>query len=64
MLYRASQAMARLEGRDYTIPDDPKRLAVPVLAHRLVSRHAPSGEGSDDREEVVRRIVETLEVPA
>ncbi|HEU4394752.1 MAG TPA: MoxR family ATPase, partial [Planctomycetota bacterium] len=41
MLYRASQALARMEGRDFVLPDDAKRLAVPVLAHRLVSRAAP-----------------------
>jgi MoxR-like ATPase len=64
MLYRASQALAVLEGRDYCVPDDPKRLAVAVLAHRLVSRHAAAGEGPDDREDVVRRILETVEVPA
>jgi MoxR-like ATPase len=35
-LYRACQAWALLEGRDYAIPDDAKRLLVPALAHRLV----------------------------
>ncbi|NUN52647.1 MAG: MoxR family ATPase, partial [Planctomycetaceae bacterium] len=40
MLYRAGQALAVLEGRDYCVPDDPKRMAVAVLAHRLVSRAA------------------------
>src|SRR5207245_530076 len=30
-LYRASQALALLERRDYVVPDDIKRLAVPVL---------------------------------
>ena len=35
-LYRAVQALALLEGRDYAIPDDVKRLAVPVFAHRVV----------------------------
>jgi MoxR-like ATPase len=64
MLYRASQALARLEGRDYAIPDDPKRLAVSVLSHRLVSRAAPTGDGADDREDLVRRMVEGVEVPA
>jgi len=63
MLYRASQALARLEGREFVLPDDPKRLAVAVLAHRLVSRAAPTGEGPDDREDVVRRLLETVEVP-
>ena len=64
MLYRASQALARIEGRDFVLPDDAKRLAVPVLAHRLVSRAAPSGDAPDDREYVVRRLLETVEVPA
>jgi MoxR-like ATPase len=34
--YRAVQALAYLEGRHYVIPDDIKRLAIPVLAHRLI----------------------------
>ncbi len=35
-LYRTTQALAFLEGRDYAIPDDVKRLAPHVLAHRLI----------------------------
>src|ERR1044071_9736828 len=35
-LYHAAQAMAFIEGRDYVIPDDIKRLVVPVFAHRIV----------------------------
>jgi MoxR-like ATPase len=34
--YRAVQSLALTEGRDYVIPDDVKRLAVPVLAHRVL----------------------------
>lgn len=34
--YRAVQALAFLEGRDYAIPDDVKKLAPHVLAHRLI----------------------------
>lgn len=37
-LFRTAQAAAALAGRDYVIPDDVKRLAVPVLAHRIVLR--------------------------
>lgn len=37
-LYRAVQSLALVEGRDYAVPDDVKRLAGPVLAHRLVCR--------------------------
>jgi MoxR-like ATPase len=35
-LYRAVQAWAALEGRDFVIPDDVKHLVKPVLSHRLV----------------------------
>ena len=34
----AAQAHALLDGRSYVVPDDVKRLAVPVLAHRLMLR--------------------------
>lgn len=36
MLYRAAQAAAALAGRDFVLPDDVKRLAEPVLRHRLL----------------------------
>lgn len=35
-LYKAAQALAALRGRDYVLPDDVKRLAGPVLEHRLI----------------------------
>ncbi|HMT21094.1 MAG TPA: AAA family ATPase, partial [Promineifilum sp.] len=35
-LYRAAQAYAALQGRDYVLPDDVKRLTLPVLAHRCL----------------------------
>jgi MoxR-like ATPase len=35
-LQRSSQALAALGGRDYVTPDDIKRVALPVLAHRLI----------------------------
>ena len=37
-LFRAVQGLAFAEGRDYAVPDDLKRLAVPVLAHRTICR--------------------------
>jgi MoxR-like ATPase len=39
-LYRAAQALALVEGREYVIPDDIKRLVVPVFAHRVSIRDA------------------------
>ena len=35
-LYKAGQAFAALQGRDYVIPDDVKSLAGPALAHRII----------------------------
>jgi MoxR-like ATPase len=35
-LYRSAQALAAIRGRDFVLPDDVKRLAGPVLAHRLI----------------------------
>ena len=35
-LYRAAQTYAALRGRDYVLPDDVKRLAAPILAHRCL----------------------------
>jgi len=37
-LYRAVQSLALVEGRDYAIPDDVKRLVPHVLAHRVICR--------------------------
>jgi MoxR-like ATPase len=36
MLLRAARALAASEGRDYVIPDDVKRLVIPVMGHRLI----------------------------
>jgi MoxR-like ATPase len=36
-LYRASQALAGIQGRGYVLPDDVKRLAAAVLTHRLIT---------------------------
>ncbi len=46
-LFRAAQALALLSGRSYVVPDDVKRLAVAVLAHRVVPR---PGDGTDDED--------------
>jgi MoxR-like ATPase len=35
-LFRTAQALAAISGRDFVIPDDVKRMAIPVLAHRLI----------------------------
>ena len=63
-LHRAAQALALVEGRDYVVPDDVKRLALPVLAHRLLPRASRSAGGSDPAEEVVEEVLARTPVPA
>jgi MoxR-like ATPase len=65
MLQRAAQARAFLDGRDYCLPDDFKRLAIPVFSHRVVtsSRHASLQKKSETTESVLRDIVESVPVP-
>lgn len=62
-LYRASQAMAFVEGRDYVAPDDIKRLAVPVLSHRVISKSYLNVGQRDAVEGIVRRLVEDVSAP-
>lgn len=64
-LYRASQALALVEGRDYVIPDDVKRLTIPVFAHRVVinSRVALAQRTSDLADRILQEILTLVEVP-
>jgi len=65
MLYRAAQAMAFLEGRSFTTPEDFKQLAVPAFAHRVVvnARYTSTLKKSDQTEQILREIVESVAVP-
>ena len=64
VLFRAVQCLAFLESRNFVIPDDVKRLAVPVLAHRIVCRGLVR-EGQRDRSRaVIRQILQKTPVPA
>jgi MoxR-like ATPase len=63
-LYRAAQAHALTLGRDYAVPDDIKRLAGPVLAHRILTRQYRPGERGDNAEAVIGEILERTPVPA
>lgn len=63
-LYRAAQSLALVEGRNYVIPDDVKRLAVPVLAHRVVVKGVLH-EGRRDRAQmVINQILSKTRVPS
>ncbi len=61
--YRAAQALALVENRQHVVPDDIKRLAVPVLSHRVVSRGMLPGADRSAAEEVIRRLLSGVSVP-
>ncbi len=64
-LFRASQALALLEGRDYVLPDDIKRLTIPVFAHRVVvnTRVALAQRNTDAAARILEDILTLVEVP-
>lgn len=62
-LMRAAQVRAILEDRDFVMPDDVKKVAVPVLAHRLIMKgHAIAG-GTVNAENIVLEILKKVPVP-
>jgi|SRR5579871_1314639 MoxR-like ATPase len=61
-LFRAAQARAAMRGRDYVKPDDVKRLAVPVLAHRIIVT-AQSRLRGQDAEQIIESVVGKVPVP-
>lgn len=61
-LFRTSQAIAAIEGREFVLPDDVKRMAVPALAHRLIVGSAARIREVDARE-IVQELLERLPVP-
>ena len=65
MLYRAAQAMAYLNGRSFTTPEDFKQLAVSVFSHRVVlnARFSSTLKKSEQAEQIIRDLVESVAVP-
>ncbi len=61
-LLKASKALALMAGRQYVIPDDVKKIAYPVLAHRLILSYDREIEGVAMRE-VVEGLLRKVEVP-
>jgi MoxR-like ATPase len=64
-LYRATQALAMVEGRDFAVPDDVKRLAIPVFAHRVVvnTRLPLTQRTADMNDRILEEILMLVEVP-
>jgi MoxR-like ATPase len=62
MLLRAARAVAAAEERDYVIPDDVKKLATPVLAHRVIVT-ADAVMGGRTSQAVLESLVNEVAVP-
>jgi MoxR-like ATPase len=61
-LYKTSQALAALQGRDYILPDDVKKLAPLTLAHRLILKPASQLRGRTPQS-VLTEILENTDLP-
>lgn len=65
LYFEACQARALVEGRDYVTPGDAKRMAEPVLGHRILikSRGADLSAAARERARVITEIVKSVPVP-
>lgn len=63
-LYRAVQGLALIEGRNYAVTDDVKRLVLPVLAHRIVVKGVLHEGRRDRAKSVLKQILSKTPVPA
>ena len=62
--FKACQALAMVNGRDFVVPDDVKRLAAPVLSHRILMKERRSLRGDSSPEvRFIARIVNEVPVP-
>ena len=61
-LYRAGQARAAIQGRDFVLPDDIKALAEAILAHRIILD--PSARLKNiTSEQIIEEVLDNLPVP-
>jgi len=61
-LYRAGQALAAVQGRDFVMPDDVKSLAEAIVAHRIIVSPSARIKNVDTRD-VVQEILSSVPVP-
>ncbi len=61
-LYRASQAYAAIHGRAYIVPDDIKRIARPVLSHRMIATSQTRLHGQV-MEQIIEEVLHSVAVP-
>ncbi len=62
-LMKASQAYAAILGREYVLPDDVKKVAIPVLSHRIITRSQNTIRLTDTNEQVIEYLLDTVRAP-
>jgi MoxR-like ATPase len=64
-LFRSAQALALIEGRDFCIADDVKRLVLPAFAHRIIvnSRSTNLKHKTREAEHILQDILQKTSVP-
>ncbi|MDR3279732.1 MAG: MoxR family ATPase [Synergistaceae bacterium] len=62
MMASAARSYAAINGRDFVIPDDVKRLALPLLRHRIVMTAEADIEGLSS-DQAIRAVVDQTPVP-
>jgi MoxR-like ATPase len=62
--FKVCQALAMVSGRDFVVPEDVKRLAVPVLSHRILmkDRRLLRGDASPEAR-FIQKVVNETSVP-
>ncbi len=64
-LFRSAQALAVIEGRDFCIADDIKRLVIPCFGHRIIinSRSGVLRQRTREAERILQEILQKISVP-
>lgn len=64
-LYHAAQVVAFMDGRDFCIPDDVKKVSVPVLSHRLIlkKKYSHLMDIREEAEALIAQLLDGIPVP-
>lgn len=61
-IFRASQALAAIAGRDFVLPEDIQRAAIPAMRHRIILNPEKEMEGVS-ADLIIQGIIQSIEIP-
>ena len=62
-LMQASQGLAAINGREFVLPDDVKKMSANVLAHRIICSGFSSSQQKDNSADIIADILDTVPAP-